>query len=81
MIQERGKVISVLDDVVVVETNGKKSCVKCNNGTGCGAGVLQDFFGRKNHSLKATSVVTVRQGDMVVVEVPERAVLLSAILM
>jgi len=81
MIQERAQVISISGDNVVVQTSGQKSCVKCSNGTGCGLGTLQTFFGRKNHALSATTSMVVQQGDMVIIEVPERAILVSACLM
>jgi len=81
VIQERGKVLSVAGETVVIQPSGLQSCAKCRTGKGCGAGTLSTFFGRRQQSLTASSTISVAAGDNVVIEIHERALLLAAGLM
>lgn len=79
MIEERGRVLSVEDDAVWVETLRRNACDSCQMRGGCGQSVLQRLgLGARSgyiRVLNAQSGHRCRVGDEIIIGVPEQAVL------
>ncbi len=79
MIEERGRVLSVEEDAVWVETLRRSACDSCQARNGCGQSVLQRLgLGARSgfiRVLNQQAEYPCRVGDEVVIGIPENAVL------
>lgn len=79
MIEERGRVLSVEDGAVWVETLRRSACDSCQMRNGCGQSVLQRLgLGTRSGFIRVLNPqpeVSCRVGDEVAIGIPENAVL------
>ncbi|MGI9277351.1 MAG: SoxR reducing system RseC family protein [Endozoicomonas sp.] len=76
MIEEPGRVMSVEQDGVWVETIRKSTCSSCSARNGCGQHLAERYVSSKSHSyIRATSDVALNENDKVVVGIPEGALI------
>lgn len=79
MIEERGRVLSVEDDAVWVETLRRSACDSCQARNGCGQSVLQRLgLGARSGFIRVLNPQhehPCRVGDEVLIGIPEHAVL------
>ena len=81
MIEERGHVLSVEDGAVWVETVRRSTCGSCSARAGCGQAMLQKLgSGARQGFVRVLSDSSHRVGDVVVIGVPENAVVRSSLL-
>jgi sigma-E factor negative regulatory protein RseC len=71
MIEQQGKVISVIDGRACVRLGGASGCSNCDAGRGCGAGVFGRWLKRSPVTLELENRVNARQGQPVMVGIPE----------
>ena len=75
MIEERARVIRVVDDAIYVDTSRKSTCSGCKVSAGCGNALLDNFFAKENQSLRVLPADGIKQGDEVVIGLHEEALL------
>ncbi len=78
MIEETAKVVSVIDDKVVVEAAVKSTCSSCNAQDNCGSGTIARAFSSKVQRLTLSSPVPVKVGDTVSIGIHEQSVLIAS---
>ncbi|HIZ50583.1 MAG TPA: SoxR reducing system RseC family protein [Candidatus Pseudomonas excrementavium] len=75
MIEERGRVLSVEDGAVWVETIRRSACSSCQARAGCGQSLLQRLGGGARQGfIRVLDDRACRVGEEVVVGIPENAV-------
>lgn len=81
MIEEQGRVVTVDEDSVWVETIRQSSCSSCNARHGCGQHLSEKYQGSKAFAyIQATSQWSLNEGDRVVVGIPEGSLMKAAVL-
>lgn len=81
MIEEQGRVVAVERDFVWVETIRQSSCASCSARTGCGQHLSEKYRTGSSFSyIKAISPWVVKEGDMVMVGIPEESLLKASFL-
>lgn len=78
MIEEHGRVISVEDDTVWVETIRKTTCSSCSAKNGCGQHLAEKYKSSKTHSyIRAAneSGSVIKEHDAVVIGIHENALM------
>ncbi|WP_066013230.1 SoxR reducing system RseC family protein [Endozoicomonas atrinae] len=81
MIEEQGRVVAVERDFVWVETIRQSSCSSCSARNGCGQHLSEKYRVSSSYSyIKAISPWVVKEGDRVVVGIPEGALLKASFL-
>ena len=75
MIEETGVVVEVNENDLLVTTNRKSTCGSCSAKAGCGTGVLDKWFNRKQNVVRVlnTRQQSVDVGNEVVIGVDESA--------
>jgi sigma-E factor negative regulatory protein RseC len=71
MIEQQGKVVSVSNGRAYVRLGGTSGCSNCDAGKGCGAGVFGRWLKKSPVTLELENGVNARQGQPVVVGLPE----------
>ncbi|USE39063.1 SoxR reducing system RseC family protein [Endozoicomonas sp. SCSIO W0465] len=81
MIEEQGRVVAVESDFVWVETIRQSSCSSCSAQNGCGQHLSEKYRADTSFSyIKAISPWVVKEGDRVVVGIPEGSLLKASFL-
>lgn len=80
MIEERARVSRVEGDGVYVETLRKSACSSCKMSAGCGNSLLDNLFSGKRHLVRVLPHKGVKQGDEVIIGLPEEALLKGSFL-
>lgn len=75
MIEETGVVVSVQGLLAEVETTRRSTCGGCAVNGACGTSLLARYFGSKRSLLRVQNSIGAGQGDLVVIGVPEGALL------
>ena len=75
MIEQQGKVVAVANGKACVRLGGASGCPSCDAGRGCGAGVFGRLLKRKPVILELENRVNARQGQPVMVGIPEASFL------
>ena len=87
MIEERALVVSVsLPDafgktIATVKTQRESACQSCQLKSGCGQGSLNQMMSGKGVELNVENTFNARQGDVVMLSIPESGLLQAATLM
>jgi sigma-E factor negative regulatory protein RseC len=71
MIEQQGSVVAVADGKACVRLGGSSGCSNCAAGRGCGAGVFGRLLKRNPVILELENRVSARQGQPVMVGIPE----------
>ncbi len=71
MIEQQGRVVHVANDVAEVCLGASTGCARCDAGKGCGAGIFSRLLKRKPVVLSMENVVGARNGQSVMVGIPE----------
>jgi sigma-E factor negative regulatory protein RseC len=71
LIEQQGRVVAVKDGLADVRLGGTTGCASCDAGKGCGAGVFGRLLKRKPVTVSLENTVDARQGQPVVVGIPE----------
>ncbi len=71
MIEEQGRIVAVEGDYAWVETRIKTTCNSCAVQSGCGTSVLSKVLGRKLFRTRIANALGARQGDDVMIAIPE----------
>ena len=79
MIEEQGRVLTVHDGYVWVETQRRSSCDKCSVNAGCGTSVLSRVLGQRRTRVRALDSLGAKAGDEVVVGVEDAMLLRSSL--
>ncbi|THB64303.1 MAG: hypothetical protein D6B27_10665 [Gammaproteobacteria bacterium] len=76
MIEEIVKVAAVNGDEVTIESLRKSTCGGCSVKNGCGAGILADYFNRKEGVISMTlkNSIGAKRGDNIVIGIDESSV-------
>ncbi len=81
MIEEPGIVMTVDQDGVWVATQRKTTCGSCSARMTCGQGLLASVASdKKPHLIKITTDLVLREGDQVILGMPEELLVRSAFL-
>ena len=81
MIEEQGRVVAVERDFVWVETIRQSGCSSCSARNGCGQHLFEKYrVGSSFSYIKALCPRVVKEGDMVVVGIPEDSLLKASFL-
>lgn len=86
MVEEEGRVVTVEQDAVWVETIRKSTCSSCSARNGCGQHLIEKYRSSKSHSyIRATcspslSALSLRENDRVVIGIPEAALVQASLL-
>lgn len=75
MIEQQGRVLSTTGDRASVRLGGQPDCAVCAAGRGCGAGLFGRMLRRRPVVLDLDNAVGARNGQAVVVGLPERSFL------
>ncbi len=84
MICESGRVVSIENNWVWVETHQTTTCKSCSAKSGCGQGLINSVFSGKRHYVKVSAngiKDTVNLHDEVEIAIPENVMLRSSFLM
>ncbi|MCQ3829563.1 SoxR reducing system RseC family protein [Microbulbifer elongatus] len=82
MIEERGKIVAIEDSAVWVETVQRSGCHGCAAKSGCGTGLLGDFWAsasRVRVQVPPAEMATLQLHDTVVIGIGERALATSSL--
>lgn len=79
MIEEHGRVLTVHDGYVWVETQRRSSCDKCSVNAGCGTSVLSRVLGQRRTRVRALDTLGAKAGEEVVVGVEDAMLLRSSL--
>ncbi len=81
MVEEQGRVVTVEGEYVWVETTRRSSCSSCNARQGCGQHLSEKYKSDAYFSyIKASSRWVLKEGDQVVVGIPEGSLLKASFL-
>ena len=81
MVEEQGRVVTVEGEYVWVETTRRSSCSSCNARQGCGQHLSEKYKSDAYYSyIKASSRWVLKEGDQVVVGIPEGSLLKASFL-
>lgn len=75
MLEERGRVVGVDGDHLLVETQRRSTCDACGVQRGCGTGALSKVLGRRANRLRVLAGDGAAVGDEVVIGLAEEALL------
>ncbi|CAN5194267.1 N/A [soil metagenome] len=79
MILERGRVVEVDGRYAWIGRAGATGCARCEAGAGCGGGLFAQLAGPRFYRVRARNATApIRVGDLVVIALPERALLRAA---
>ncbi len=78
MIEEHALVLSLEQDMAVLEIFRKTPCSLCGQTRGCGVSIWAKLFRHNSHLFKARNPIQAKVGDTVVVGVEENALLASS---
>ena len=82
MIKEEGQVVAVEQGAAWIETIRKSTCSSCSARNGCGQHLAEKLRSSKSHSyIKAISDISLKEGDRVIVGIPETALISASVLM
>lgn len=81
MIEEHAVVVSLENELAVLEVVRKTPCSLCGQTKGCGISIWGRIFGHKRSLFKAQNSVQAKVGDIVVVGIDDSAVLRSAMML
>ena len=84
MIEERGKIVAIEDTAVWVETVQRSGCHSCAAKSGCGTGLLGDFWSsasRVRVQLSPEEAEKLQLHDTVVIGIGERVLATSSLIM
>ncbi|MCO1334929.1 SoxR reducing system RseC family protein [Microbulbifer sp. OS29] len=83
MLEERGRVVAIESDAIWVETTQSSACNGCSAKSGCGTGLLGEFFSSSTRikvALNGYSADKILVNDTVVIGITENALTRSALL-
>lgn len=81
MIEEEAQVIDVDGDKLILQAQTQSACGSCSANKGCGTSLLAKVIGRKFTRFQAQNNVNAVVGDMVIVGIPEDALLKGSLVM
>jgi len=81
MIEEQAQVIAVKGDRLILQAQTQSACGSCSASQGCGTSLLSKVIGRKFTRFQAENNVNAMVGDVVVVGIPEDALLKGSLVM
>jgi len=81
MIEEQAQVIAVKGDRLILQAQTQSACGSCSASQGCGTSLLSKVIGRKFTRFQAENNVNAIVGDVVVVGIPEDALLKGSLVM
>jgi sigma-E factor negative regulatory protein RseC len=81
MIEEQAQVVAVKGDQLVLQAQTQSACGSCSASKGCGTSLLSKVIGRKFTRFQAENNVNAMVGDVVVVGIPEDALLKGSLAM
>src|SRR5687768_13337053 len=79
MIEENAIVISLEQDMALLEVVRRKPCGLCGQTRGCGISLWGRLLGHRKNIFKAVNQIDAKPGDSVVVGVEEQALLMSSL--
>lgn len=79
MIEEDARVIAIKGEIAEVEAQRRGSCGSCAAKGACGTSLLDRFLGRRPLQLRVQNDLGANLGDLVVIGVPESALLRAAV--
>ncbi|BBL99964.1 SoxR reducing system RseC family protein [Microbulbifer sp. GL-2] len=83
MLEERGRIVAIETDAVWVETTQRSACNGCEAKSGCGTGLLGDFFSsstRVRAVLNGLPADKISLNDIAVIGIAENALTSSTLL-
>ncbi len=78
MIEEKGKIIDVQDDMALVEIQRKSVCHTCSLNKGCGTGVISSMIGNKRFRFSVYNSINAAVGDNVTIGIEDDLLLKSS---
>lgn len=80
MIEETAVVVQCQDNYAWVETERKTACGQCTLNKGCGTAVLSKLLGNRISRVKALNPLAAKEGETVVVGLPEDVLLRGSVM-
>ena len=81
MLEERGVVTSIDEQIVTVQTKHNNSCGGCAANKSCGTGSLANVLGQKHTEIKVIRSDNVKIGDTVIIALNEQYLVKSAMIL
>ncbi len=82
MMKENAVVIGYQDGMATVKCQSQSACGSCAAKSGCGTSALSKLTGEKNgHILQVATIMPLKAGQLVEIGLPERSLLVSALLL
>lgn len=75
MMEEKAKVVAILDDVITIESLIKSACSGCQQVDNCGSGQISKALPQKRLSVNVKSEFQLKIGDEVVIGLSEKHLL------
>jgi len=80
MIEERGQVVAVDGDFIVVQMQPRSSCSSCHVGSNCGTSVLARWFGQRTNRVRVRNTLGLQEGQGAVIGIHESVLLKASLL-
>ncbi len=71
MLEETVTVVAVQGDYLLAESQTRSSCSHCGSASSCSTSVIAKLFGEKKNLLRLPNSLEARQGDRVVIGIPD----------
>jgi sigma-E factor negative regulatory protein RseC len=81
MLTQPARVLAIDGEQVIVETLAKVNCPRCEQGIGCGGGILAKLFGDKTFKLTLSSTEPVQLQQVVQLGISEKLLVRSAFIL
>ncbi|MES9938994.1 MAG: SoxR reducing system RseC family protein [Candidatus Thiodiazotropha sp. 6PLUC2] len=79
MLEEQGRVVEVVGEKILVETEARSGCSHCSS-SNCTTAVVARLFGVQRNRLKLANTMQAKAGDQVVIGVPGRLIARASVL-
>jgi sigma-E factor negative regulatory protein RseC len=81
MIEQQARVVEIKEGKLLLQVQRQSACGSCSASKGCGTSVLSNIVGQKFSRLQADNNINASVGDMVVVALPEKALVRASVVM
>lgn len=81
MIEEQAQVVEIKGSSLLLQAQTQSTCGNCAASKGCGTSLLSKVVGRKFTYFQAENNINANVGDMVIVGIPEDALLKGSVMM
>jgi len=81
VIRERGRIVRTQNERAWVEASSRLDCPRCQEGKGCGGGLLGRWLGDRLHEVQVRNPERIPEGSWVEMALDERRLMVAALMM